>query len=81
MASNTKGKALTAIPQEVRDELLALGILRIESYKRMAAIEAAQDSIIEKLTGAKMNDALIADLLAAHNRRAVRTRGSVGMPS
>lgn len=72
MASNTKGKALTAIPQEVRDELLALGILRIESYKRMAAIEAAQDSIIEKLTGAKMNDALIADLLAAHNRRAAR---------
>ena len=65
--------SLKTIPVEVQEELLAFGILRNRLHAINGTVTSRQSGIIEKLIGRKLDDALVADLAAAHNRRAART--------
>jgi hypothetical protein len=61
------------IPQEVQFDIIALALLTSDLHRTLTAIENRQNSIIEKLTGAKMGDSLIADLFSEHNRRVAKS--------
>jgi hypothetical protein len=62
------------IPVQVQEDLFALGLLRNHLHEMLVSLETRQNSIIEKLTGRKMDAALIRDLAAEHNRRAAKIR-------
>jgi hypothetical protein len=73
----TQPVSVKTIPVAVQEELLALGILQRELDQTHAAVVSRQNSIIEKLTGRTMDSTLMRDLVAEHNRRAVKIqRGS-----
>jgi len=76
--AKANSKALTAIPQEVQQDIIALVLLTRRLHEMLAGIEYRQNSIVEKLTSAKVDDALLAGLVAEHNQRAAKLRGGVG---
>ena len=61
------------IPVEVRQDLLALGLLRRQLRELVNSIEYREDRIAERLLGVRSNT-LLSDLLQEHNERAARIR-------
>jgi hypothetical protein len=72
MASPTL-KPQAVIPQEVQGEIIALALLTSDLHRTMTAIEKRRNGIIEKLTGAKVDDALFARLFDEHNKRVAKS--------
>jgi len=66
-------KPQSVIPQEVQGEIIALALLTSDLHQTLTAIEKRQNSIIEKLTGAKVDASFLADLLDEHNRRVAKS--------
>jgi hypothetical protein len=63
----------SVIPQEVQGEIVALALLTNDLHRILTAIKSRQDSIILKLTGVKVDDAVVADLFDEHNRRIAKS--------
>jgi hypothetical protein len=66
-------KPQSVIPQEVQGEIVALAFLTNSLHRTLTAIQKRHNSIIEKLTGVKVDDALIARLFDEHNKRVAKS--------
>jgi len=69
------------IPQEVQQDIISLILLTRRMHEMLAGIEYRLNSIVKKLTGVKVDDALLADLVAEHNQRAAKLRGGAAVRS
>ena len=63
-----------AIPEDIKEDLLAVGLLRRRLHELLTAVERRQDKLLGQLLGVKVDTGLLADLLKAHNERAARIR-------
>lgn len=61
-----------AIPETVREQLIALGILQRRLREIVVAVERRENRIIEELTGVKVDSGLLTDLIQEHNANAAK---------
>ena len=64
---------MRAIPEGVKFDVICLAILERERERIQFAIERQHGRIAEKLTGVKVDDAVLADLFDEHNKRIAKS--------